>query len=586
MNILGINTFHADASAALVQNGQLIAAAEEERFTRKKHWAGFPKNAIRFCLKQGGIQAGDLDHVAVSFNPKANIGKKLLFTIKNRPALGTIRDRLKRLGKSTHIRDLISDACGEDSIAVRAQFHSVEHHLAHAACAFFLSEHQNAAIVTIDGMGDFCSTLFATGRKNQITPVDRVFYPDSIGYLYNAITIYLGFPNYGDEYKVMGLAPYGEPKYVDAFRRLIRLDGRRIVLNSDYFDHHKDGISMVWENGSPVVSPFHSSRMADLLGPQYSESAPMDNRRRDLAASLQAVTEKLVFGLLQNFHESHPRDCLCLAGGVAMNSVLVGKIPHQTPYKQVFVPPGAADNGTSFGAAFYVWNQTLGKPRSCSLRHAYWGPEYFNEECKEMLDAASQEVSAELLDDAALRATTVGALVDGKIVGWFQGRMEFGARALGNRSLLADPRRPDIREIMNTKIKRRESFRPFAPSIVDCQALDFFEDDVGSPFMERVLPIREEQRQRIPAVTHVDGSGRLQSVSRATNQKYYDLIEAFGKQTGIPILLNTSLNENEPIVCTPDDAIQCFLRTGMDAIVIGNWFVQRRNSDANEKGTP
>ena len=573
MNILGINAFHGDASASLIQDGHLIAAVEEERFNRVKHWAGFPAQSIQYCLEAGNINIAQLDHIALSYNPKANLTRKLRFTLQQRPTLHSLLDKLNKQSKSTSLKDTLAFACDCSPEQITAKIHLLEHHTTHLAGSFFVSPFPQAAILSIDGMGDFVSTLLASGHDNELKYYTRTYFPHSLGYLYNAITLYLGFPTYGDEYKVMGLAPYGEPEYLDAFRRIITSTSDGLELNLDYFTHHKQGIAMNWEAGAPTVEPFHSPELEKLLGPARAPKTELTSRHQNIAASLQAVTEEIIFTQLNQLHQHFPSPNLCLVGGVAMNSVANGKITQNTPFEQIYIPPGAADNGTCYGAAFYVWHQILKKPRDFRLEHAYWGCEFNDATCLKSLQAHGINPSA--FSESDLLNTVVNSLCEGKVVGWFQGRMEFGARALGNRSLLADPRRADIRDLINLKIKFREKFRPFAPSILEEHVGDYFEIETPSPFMERVYSIRSEQRHKIPAVTHIDGSGRLQSVSRHTNLLYWELIHTFYQRTDIPLLLNTSLNENEPIVCTPEEAIQCFLRTKMDALVLGTYYVDR-----------
>ena len=571
--ILGINAFHGDASASLVIDGQLIAAVEEERFNRIKHWAGFPSESIRWCLEAGGIKAADLEHVAISFSPRANAGKRLAFVLKNRPSLRAILDRLRRQGKTLGLEEQFAQAVGLQRQEIRAQFHRIEHHQTHVAAGFLISPWQEAAILSVDGMGDFTSTLTALGRGTTWTELDRAYFPHSIGYFYSAMTMYLGFPFYGDEYKVMGLAPYGEAEFADFFRKVIFPKGDTFELNLDYFTHHKQGIRMSWNDGAPQVEPFHSKLLEKELGSMRKAGEPMSPRHENLAKSMQVVVEEIILHLLTRLHTRTRCRNLCLTGGVAMNSVANGRITRETPFEKVYIPAGAADNGTSFGAAFYVWNRVLGGPRGFVQNHAYWGCESSDDECLAAIKEAG--LPCETLDVKSLIALTVDRMIAGKVVGWFQGRMEFGARALGNRSLLADPRRADMRDIINLRIKFREKFRPFAPSILEEQIAEWFEIDEPAPYMEKVFPIRQEKRQLIPAVTHVDGSGRLQSVSRSTNPKYHALITAFFERTGVPIVLNTSLNENEPVVRLPGEAISCFLRTDMDVLVLGNHLIDR-----------
>jgi carbamoyltransferase len=419
------------------------------------------------------------------------------------------------------------------------------------------------------------STVLARGDGTDIQKIDEVFYPHSLGFLYNALTIYLGFPHYGDEYKVMGLAPYGQPEFLEVFRNIIHPKGRTFELNLDYFTHVQDGISMSWDGGNPKVAAFHSKRLEEVLGPPRGPKDELTGRHENIAASLQRATEEIIFHLLRRLHESAPNDNLVLVGGCAMNSVANGNVTRQTPFKNVYIPVGAADNGTAFGAAYHVWHRVLGRPRSFQLEHAFWGCGVDPADCRSAVNRAG--LSARELPSEELLRLTVDAICDGKVVGWFQDRMEFGARALGSRSLLADPRRNDMRDIINLKIKFREKFRPFAPSILEEHVAEFFEVDEPSPFMERVLPIRPEKRSVIPAVTHVDGSGRLQTVSRRHSPLYWELIERFRQRTGVPMLLNTSLNENEPIVRTPDEAVSCFLRTAMDVLLLGNLVIQRKD---------
>lgn len=575
--ILGLNAYHGDASAALVADGVLVAAVEEERFNRVKHWAGFPAASIRACLNAAGIGPEQLDHVAVSFDPRANLGRRLAFVARHRPSLSSLVDRVRRQGKTLGLEEQLAAALGVERAALRARFHRVEHHQAHVAAGFLLSPFEEAAVLSVDGMGDFTSTLTAHGRGTAWTELDRVYYPHSIGFLYSAITMYLGFPHYGDEYKVMGLAPYGEPTFLDLFRRIISPKGDTFELNLDYFTHHQRGIRMAWNGGAPVVEPFHSERLERELGPMRRAGEPLTSHHDDVARSLQAVTEEIVVHLLQRLHAKTRTPRVCLTGGVAMNSVANGKVTRETPFESVYVPAGAADNGTSFGAAFYVWNRVLGRPRAFVQDHAYWGTEATPAECAAALAEAG--LPSETLGDDALLDATVDAMIDGKVVGWFQGRMEFGARALGNRSLIADPRRTDMRDVINLRIKFREKFRPFAPSILEEHVAEWFDPAEPAPYMEKVLPIREEKRPLIPAVTHVDGSGRLQSVSRTTNPRYHALITRFHERTGVPIVLNTSLNENEPVVRLPREAISCFLRTDMDVLVLGNHVVDRHAPD-------
>lgn len=576
-SILGINAFHGDASAALVVDGKLIAAVEEERFNRIKHWAGFPAESIRWCLEQADLQGTDVDHVAISFDPRANFFRRIGFVLRHRPSLSAIIDRVKRQGKTLGLEAQFAKAIGVDQKALKARFHRIEHHQTHVAAGFLISPFEEAAVLSVDGMGDFTSTLTAHAKGNDWKEFDRVYFPHSIGFLYTAMTMYLGFPFYGDEYKVMGLAPYGEPEFADFFRKMIYPKGDTFELNLDYFTHHRKGIRMAWNDGAPTIEPFYSQKLVHELGPARDRKDPMTPRHDNIAKSLQVVTEEIIMHLLNRLHQKTQCSNVCMTGGVAMNSVANGKITTRTPFKNVYIPAGAADNGTSFGAAFYVWNHLLKQPRTFVQDHAYWGCESTIDDAIAAANAAG--VPYEKLDETALIDQTTDLLIDGKVVGWFQGPMEFGARALGNRTLLADPRRTDMRDIINLRIKFREKFRPFAPSILEEQVGEWFEINEPTPYMEKVFPIRKEKHAVIPAVTHVDGSGRLQTVSARTNPLYHRLITRFFQKTGVPIVLNTSLNENEPIVRTPAEAISCFLRTDMDVIAIGGLLIDRHRPD-------
>ena len=569
--ILGINAYHGDSAVALVRDGELIAACEEERYNRIKHWAGFPGESVRRCLEIAGIGIGDVDHVALSFDPGANLLRRLWHLGTHPGIWGRVRGRLSRQGRGLGVSGRLAEVCGVER--VHARVHRVEHHRAHLASAFLVSGWEEAAVLSVDGMGDFTSTVLAGGVGSRIREYGRVYHPHSLGLLYNAVTLFLGFPAYGDEYKVMGLAPYGVPEQLEVFERMVRPAGNGFELDLRYFRHHREGIAMSWDGGVPLVEPFHSARMEQELGPPRLPGEPITVRHENIAASLQAVTEKMLFHVLRRLHALNPVPRLCLAGGVAMNSVANGKIVENTPFREVYVPAGAADNGTAIGAAFHVWNRVLGGERRFRLRHGYWGDAVGEVEVETAVKSAG--VRGERLPENELVGRVVEALVEGRVVGWFQGRMEFGARALGNRSLLADPRRTDMRELINLRIKFREKFRPFAPSVLSERAGDWFEEVQDSPVMEKVLVVRPEKRGLIPAVVHVDGTGRLQTVEKATNPLYHRLIEAFEEQTGVPMVLNTSLNENEPIVQTAEQAIACFMRTEMDVLVIGRWWMER-----------
>ena len=577
--ILGINAFHGDSAACLIRDGDIVAAAEEERFRRVKHWAGFPSEAIRYCLGEAGIGLADVEHVAVNQDAKANLGKKLGYMLTKRPDLGLVLDRIRnkreREGVEAH---LLRAFPGE---VFRGRTHAIEHHLAHLSSAFHASSFDEAVIVSVDGFGDFASAAWGVGRGTAIEVEERVYFPHSLGIFYQALTQFLGFPNYGDEYKVMGLAPYGQPTYLDAMRRIVELEeGGGFRLNLDCFRHHREKVEYEWDNGEPVVGALYSAALAEMLGPSRNHDGAVEQRHKDLARSVQAMYEEAFFHLLNSLHERHALDDIAVAGGCGNNSVANGKITRMTPFRHVYVQSAAGDAGGALGAAWSVWH-AMGGARCRSMTHAYWGPQFDDSAVEALLAGRSEEIAAagctvERIDDEdELCRRAAAAIADGKVVGWFQGRMEWGPRALGNRSILGDPRRTDMKDILNVKIKRRESFRPFAPSILRESVPEWFELDGDVPFMMQVYPIRAEKRGLIPAVTHVDGSGRLQTVDRATNPLYYRLIEAFRHLSGVPMVLNTSFNENEPVVCKPEEALECFLRTRMDVLAIGRFMIGR-----------
>ncbi|HVT44387.1 MAG TPA: carbamoyltransferase C-terminal domain-containing protein [Thermoanaerobaculia bacterium] len=582
MLILGINAHHADAAAAIIRDGELVAAAEEERFRRIKHWAGFPSEAIRYCLREAGVTIEQVDHIAVNRNPNANLVRKALFTLRNRPKLGAIRKRLENALRIRSLADDIATTFGIPQEFLRMKLHNVEHHRAHLASAFFVSPFPGAAVLSVDGFGDFVSAMWGVGEGNHIRVVDEVAFPHSLGLFYLAMTQYLGFLNYGDEYKVMGLAPYGAPTELEKMHRIVRsVGGGKFELGLDYFVHHSEGISMLWESGEPVIGRVFSPELEALLGPARNPSDPIEDRHRNIAASMQAMYEEAFFDLVAEVHRVAGSDALTLAGGCGYNSVANGMVFDRSRFTRLYIQSAAGDAGGALGAAYWVWNQELHQQRSFVMDHAYWGPSYDESEIRAALSVRSIDETTpgfrlqRIGNEGELCRLTAESIAEGLVVGWFQGRMEWGPRALGNRSIVCDPMRSDMKQILNEKIKRRESFRPFAPSILREKVGEWFETDYDVPFMLQVYQIREEKRPLIPAVTHVNGSGRLQSVTRDQNPRYYRLIESFAELTGVPIVLNTSFNENEPVVNTPAEALDCFLRTKMDVLVMGDWLLRR-----------
>ena len=500
--------------------------------------------------------------------------KKILFSIKRLPNLSDlIADRLANAAKVHDLRAELARALDVDP-EFRAKIHKVEHHRAHMASCFLVSPFDRAAILSVDGFGDFISTMWGVGEGNQIDVLGQIEYPHSAGIVYTATSQYLGFPKYGDEGKVMGLAPYGRPQYLEQFRKMIRTDNSGgFKLDLDYFRHHSEGVDMTWEDGSPAIGRIFSDKFVDTFGPARAPGEPLASQHEDIAASLQARLEEVCFHILNQLHHHTKIDRLCLAGGVAYNSVMNGKILLNTPFREVFVQPAAGDSGTALGVCYYIQNVLLRHRRSFVMEHAYTGPEFANGQIDGLV--RKSDFDWRELSDAELTQTAARAVADGKIVGWFQGRMEFGPRALGNRSIVVDPRRAEMKDILNARIKKREPFRPFAPSVLEERVGDYFEQTHPSPAMLMVYQVKQDKRSVIPAVTHVDGSGRLQTVARHTNPRYHQLISDFDQITGVPLVLNTSFNEDEPIVCTPEEALNCFQRTRMDVLFLGNYMLQR-----------
>jgi carbamoyltransferase len=667
MYILGLNAFHGDAAAALIKDGQLIAAVEEERFNRIKHCAGFPTQSIQYCLRAAGIEIEQVEHVGISRDPSANLHKKVLaaarravggiakkgpvgskheiagsvpgtVVVMDQDADGTsalpvnsgldgfegtgdrksngaagngnghvkrlaqqLGDRLRNAGKIRDLKSELAEALKVPVAKLRAQFHNIEHHRAHLASSFFVSPFENAALLSIDGFGDFVSTMWAIGHDRRMDILGQVEYPHSLGIAYTATTQFLGFPHYGDEGKVMGLAPYGRPRFIEEFRQIIRTEKNgQFRLDLDYFRHHAEGVEMSWDKGSPVIGRIFSDEYSAAFGRPRDPQTPLTDRDRDLASSLQLRLEEVAFQVLHHLHEKTGLTDLGLSGGVAYNSVMNGKILLKTPFRRVFVQPAAGDSGTALGVCYQIWNHVAqvvnlrrgsrGKKGGMdgaqvnNLRYlmdgAYTGPEFSDEEIRKELetpDMKSHNLKVETYSDKELTKRAARDIAGGAVVGWFQGRMEFGPRALGNRSIVVDPRHAGMKEILNQRIKKREAFRPFAPSILAEHVGEYFEQTHPAPTMLMVYQIKPERRAEIPAVAHVDGSARLQTVTRELNPRYYQLIEDFYKRTGVPVLLNTSFNENEPIVCSPREAIDCFLKTRMDVLYLGNHAIRRQD---------
>ena len=575
MKILGLNAFHGDSSAALLQDGVLVAAIEEERINRIKHWAGLPLLAAEACL--AAAPASALEHIAISRDPSANLWRKAM-RVATRPASwGHARARGVNALRIANVR---AELAGSLSIG-EARLHNVEHHRAHLASAFFASPFEEAAVASIDGFGDFTSAMWGAGRGNNIHVQGAIRFPHSLGIFYTAFTQLLGFNNFGDEYKVMGLAAYGEPRFTSQMKDVISNRDGIFRLNLDYFIHHTEGDAMTWDNGQPVIGPVFSPKMAAVFGGPRVPRSEILPTHADLAASIQAVFEEHYFALLNRLHRATGQKALCLAGGCALNCAANGKIFEKTPFRELYIQPAANDSGTAIGAALHVWHEVLGRPRSFAMNHAYYGPQHDDSAIGadiEAVGAVAHRMREDELVDCAARQ-----IADGMVVGWFQGRMEFGPRALGNRSILADPRRSEMKDVLNMRIKHREHFRPFCPSIRAEKTSEYFETDYPAPFMVSAYRIRPEKQAQIAAVTHADGTGRLQTVEREQNPLYWKLLSRFEELTGVPVLLNTSFNENEPVVNTPVEALDCFLRTNMDVLFLGS-FTLYKNENMHAAG--
>jgi len=570
--ILGLNAYHGDASAALVVDGELVAAAEEERFTRVKHVAGFPTEAARWCLAAGGVEPQELDHVAVARDPNANVGPRLVRGIRHGASARYLKERLEHAAKARDVRPALAAAHDLPPDALRARVHDVEHHLAHAASAFLVSPFEEAAILSVDGFGDFCSTLTAVGRGGSIEVLDRVLFPHSLGMLYAALTQYLGFPNYGDEGKVMGLAPYGDPAPARrVLRDVVAPHGDLFLLDLDYFTHDEEGVDMLWDEGVPSIGRIYSDLLVERLGQARAPDEPLEPRHMNVAAALQERFEEVYVHLAARLQERTGLAALCLAGGVALNAVANGRILAETAVERVYAPPAVGDAGTAVGAAYWVWHAALARPRGFVMGDACTGPSFSDDECAAAIAAAG--LSARRLDDEQLFPLVAERIAAGEVVGWFQGRMELGPRALGSRSILADPRRAELRDVLNARIKHREPFRPFAVSVLAEELGAWFEQQHPSPFMAFVYRTRSERRAEIPAAAHVDDTCRVQTVEQEVAPRFHRLLAEFRRQTGVPLVINTSFNEDEPIVRTPEEAVETFRRTHMDVLVLGNHVV-------------
>jgi len=565
MYLIGLNCYIHNSSVSLIKDGKLVAAVEEERLSRIKFDGSFPYKALRFCLDKAGISLKEVEHIGFYWQPRQGIPQRIFIGLRHLPhTLSLFKSHDVARGTLGVWKSFYLVPSVLKDIGYKNQFHFIPHHLAHAASSFLVSPFEEAAILSIDLAGEISSTYLGKGAGNKISIFKKIYYPNSLGVLYAVVTQYLGFHPNADEYKVMGLASYGKPTYYDKFKSLvICLPEGRFKLNTDYFVHH-------WG-----TDKWYSKKFEEMFGPPYQKGEDiLSERFVDIAASCQKVLEETTFHLLRHLYQKTKCPNLTMVGGVALNSSLNGKILENTPFKDIYIQPAAFDAGTSLGAAFYIYNVLLNKERSFQMKHAYWGPEYTSSDYKDALEKSGLSFRQE--EDITKKTATL--IAEGNTVGWFQGKMEWGPRALGNRSILADPRKKDMKDIVNRKIKFREPFRPFAPSALEEEAGKYFAMQTKkSPFMLLVYKVKPEKKSVIPAVVHVDNTGRVQTVSKETNPLFWQLHKEFQKLTGVPVLLNTSFNlGGEAIVCSPEDAISSFKRCDMDYLVLGNYLAQKK----------
>jgi carbamoyltransferase len=577
MNILGLNVFHADTSACILKNDEIIAAAEEERFTRIKHFTGFPKNSIDFCLKEAGLDIKDIDYICVNYNNNYNFKEKFLFSLKNLNS-ANILNKLFRIIKKKSLSSLIKKFYNYD---VSSKIKFIPHHLAHISSTFFYQDIDNALGFSFDGSGDFSTVeIFKLEKENKIELIEKVNYPNSIGIFYQAFTQFLGFKNYGDEYKVMGLASYGKPIYKDRIKKIIKRGKNFFQLDLSYFDFKNTIIDYDFESGIPFFDDLYSDKIEKLFGKPRSINDPITQIHKDIASSLQKCIEEIVLEKIEELKKIYKYKNLCLSGGCGFNSTLNGKIIKSSSYDRLYMSPNPGDAGGAVGAALYYASKKKIKLKRDP--NPYLGSSYDNDYIEKNIISKIKNfdhIKATKFDDIEkLYEATVKILKEPNVVGWFQGKMEWGPRALGNRSILANPSFASMREIINIKIKRREEFRPFAPAILSEKAGDYFEilDDSVADYMGAIYDVKDNAKDKIPAVIHIDNTSRVQTVSQQTNLRFYNLIKEFDKQTGIPVLLNTSLNVNEPICESPENAFEVFTKTAMDALIIENWFFSKK----------
>ena len=571
---LGLNFLHSDSSACIFENGLLIAAVEEERFTRIKHTTVFPYNSIQYCLKKKNLDISKISFITVNTNPLSSLWHKFFFVTKNLKSLPVAFGSLKNSSKKYNLKQYIKKIDIKNKFVGEIKF--IDHHESHIASSLFFNDFKECVNLSVDGFGDFASCGWGFSKNKNLKIDKKIYFPHSLGIFYQAMTQYLGFKNYGDEYKVMGLSSYGKPKYVDLISKLIRINTNGFELNLDYFSHHEKKILYINSLGQAEYNNLYSKKLINLLGEERKKDEKINIKHMDLAKSTQVVYENILFSILERLHKKYKTENLSLSGGCAMNSVANGKITKNTSFKKIFISPNPGDAGGAIGSACIHISKIL-KQQINVKNYAYLGPKYEDIDIKKFINnnLTIKKYKVDFFNDKEISNVISKKLTESKIIGWFQNETEWGPRALGNRSIIADARNPNIKDIINSKIKRRESFRPFAPSILFEKTADWFEIENEVPFMSEVYPIKKDKLKLLPGITHVDGTGRLQTVKKLNNLKYYNLINSFYKLTGIPIILNTSFNENEPIVNTPEEAFNCFDRTDMDLLVIGNYVISR-----------
>ena len=570
--ILGINSNHADSSACIIINGKLIAAVEEERFNRIKHWAGFPEKSISFCLQEAGVDFSMIDDVAINTNPLSNVSHKIFYFLKNYITGKKKLEIFKRYKNKFNLKKKLEKKFGINN---KLKLNFIDHHISHISSAFYPSEFQNSLAISIDGFGDFSSLVIAECLDQKIKIKKKMLFPNSLGVFYESMTQLAGFKNYGEEYKLMGLSAFGNPKYYDVLKKNCFINDDIYKLNLDLFEFHKKNFSYNFE-GQPNQKFLLNKKIYEIFNDNINYSTNDKDFAKDIASSTQKIFEEALFKIISSYKNKNEN--LVLSGGCALNSLANGKLAESKIFKNIYVPFCPGDNGGSIGAALYLHKKKYTEIKTTNLQNPYLGKKYNNEEILNTLEKYKNKIDYKILNnDNDLNDLVCKKLLNENIIGWFQGRMEFGPRALGNRSIISSPIGPNIKNLINSKIKLRESFRPFAPSILEEKVLDWFDNKINSNYMSFVSKIRNDKKSLIPAVTHIDGTGRLQTVNPKQNKKFYNLIKKFYEISNVPILLNTSFNENEPIVMSPENALECFLRTEMDYLVVNNFFINKKS---------